>query len=332
MTEKLFGGGFEKKFPEIVAILPENELIVQSTEPTYYGADYLIARLARLPGPCYSTATWCHGWDDLREFPFPRLLICHRDINAPHLVASHRHRTALENFDCKNVHAVGVPFIYADVEGISRLPDSLLIMPPHSLGHTTHNWPFEEYAQVVSQLKTQFKRVAACIHPSCVENGLWFKQMEDHGIPWVMGANSSDKNALERMQIIFRSFEFMTTNAIGSHLAYAAYCGAKVSIYGPYADFEEEDYARDTFYQSNLDLLKYKIENYRKAAVFQRYPQFFVNPRDAVLQYEFAAQELGADCKREPEEVAKLLGWPVTKQKIKMYLKPVTKYLKKWIA
>ena len=30
-------------------------------------------------------------------------------------------------------------------------------------------------------------------------------------------------------------FEYMVTNCFGSHLAYASYCGAKPSVYGPYA-------------------------------------------------------------------------------------------------
>ena len=32
----------------------------------------------------------------------------------------------------------------------------------------------------------------------------------------------------------------LTTNGFGSHIALAAYCGARVSVWGPYADFPVE--------------------------------------------------------------------------------------------
>ncbi len=42
---------------------------------------------------------------------------------------------------------------------------------------------------------------------------------------------------LRRLRRLFGRFEFVTTNGFGSHIAYAAAAGAKVSVFGPYAEF-----------------------------------------------------------------------------------------------
>jgi hypothetical protein len=39
-----------------------------------------------------------------------------------------------------------------------------------------------------------------------------------------------------RLVEIFSTFEYVTTNGFGSQITYAAYCGAKVSVFGPNGD------------------------------------------------------------------------------------------------
>jgi hypothetical protein len=104
------------------------------------------------------------------------------------------------------------------------------------------------------------------------------------------------------------SFEYVTTNGFGSHIAYAAFCGAKVSIFGPFAEWPP---ARPTYatkmYPEVAELL---VEVQSEKALRTRYPFLFVNPHDAEVRQEWGATELGDDNRRSPHGLRALFGWP----------------------
>ena len=125
-------------------------------------------------------------------------------------------------------------------------------MPAHSSEDTTSEWKFEEYAEEMARIRASFSEVWVCIHPSCWEHGYWVDAFKKRGFPLVQGALYTDRNALERLARLFSSFEYVTTNTMGSHIAYAAYWGAKVSLYGSYADLENANYNNVEEYQAML--------------------------------------------------------------------------------
>jgi hypothetical protein len=181
-------------------------------------------------------------------------------------------------------------------------------MPGHTLYNSEHDTPYDSYAQFVSSLRSQFDSIIACIHVNDVRKGHWPIAFEDVGIPWVTGADSFDQNSLIRMSMLFKRFEFMTTNSLGSHIPYAAYFGSKVSICGPKAEVKESDMTEVLHYRENPHLLRYIFSASREYLEGTDSP-FLVSPSEAVQRTEFGQVTLGVSAKKKPHEVAELLGW-----------------------
>jgi hypothetical protein len=298
--------------------LPKYERVWRRSEPDFYGASYLIAEHLGKKKPPISFATWRHGWVYYNSIIHPEFLTngTTRTLN---LVATEQHVQLLKKFGYKKSVAVGLPYLYGDSVQIERRPNSLLVMPKHTLPYLTHQMDQKKFADQIAKLKTYFSTIVVCVHSSCFSNGLWISEFEKHGIPWIMGADTYDKNALERLHCIFDSFEYMTTNTIGSHIAYAAYSGVKVSIYGEYLSFTEKDHRNNPFYKDKPDLLKSALKYSKKDAIQNQYPFLFVTPMEAKVRTNWGKEVTGADYKRSPSEIAELLGWSL-KSQIKGYL------------
>jgi hypothetical protein len=106
----------------------------------------------------------------------------------------------------------------------------------------------------------------------------------------------------------------MTTNTIGSHVAYAAYSGCKVSIYGDYCSPTKNDYRNDPYYQKYPELLNYWVDQSQKSVIKKRYPEFFTVPMEATERKDWGAEVVGAAYRKEPQEIATLLGWSTANQ------------------
>lgn len=296
--------------------LPAIEKIKLKSDADKYGISHIIAsKLNRNTHP-RSFSQWQHGWI-YNDEPIRNAiqLVILGTPNQTQLVANERYVTALKQFGFEKCEAVGLPYIYADnIIEFPRKSGSLLVMPPHSLPHTNHNWDEETYASQIVQLKPYFSCIIACIHTSCVTRGYWTSALERHSIPWITGASADDRNALLRMKCLFNSFEYMTTNVIGSHVAYASYSGCKVSLYGSYAEYKEKDYENDGMMAKHPEFFKNLIENSQETVIRKRFPHLFTSPMEAVENKEWGSEMLGARYKREAEEIAELLGWSFKKQ------------------
>ena len=86
-------------------------------------------------------------------------------------------------------------------------------------------------------------------------------------------------------------FEFVTSNVIGSHIAYAAAFGAKVSISGPYQKWSRSEYLKEPIYQENPVLLDY-LEMEENIAR-ENYPFLFVEPRSAKQHIDWGLEMIG---------------------------------------
>jgi FkbM family methyltransferase len=126
------------------------------------------------------------------------------------------------------------------------------------------------------------------------------------GFPLVQGALYTDRNALERLCRLFSTFEYITTNATGSHIAYAAYLGAKVSIYGSYAGLRDANYNNVPAYLPLMDKWNWASS---EEAVRQYYPELFCHPWEANEGIEWGKYELGFDNKVTPAQLRSLFGW-----------------------
>jgi hypothetical protein len=290
--------------------LPPIEKILVGSEPDYYGATHLIAlQLGKTIPPESVVASWMHGWQYNREIVHPRQVVSYGGPRDRHLVARGLEVELLKEFGFTRVTAVGLPFIYADRVAVKRKPNSLLVMPAHSLPYTKHKWDEQAYVEEITRSKGRFAEIVACISMACVNNGYWTHTFEKAGIPWIAGACVDDKNALVRMNCLFKTFEYVTTNSIGSHIAYAAYSGCKVSIFGAYVGLERDAFENDPWYRENPDLLESSLEATQETTVRAGYPEFFTAPHEASQRTEWGREMVGARHRKTPRELARLLGW-----------------------
>ncbi|MCS7029372.1 MAG: FkbM family methyltransferase, partial [Bacteroidia bacterium] len=109
------------------------------------------------------------------------------------------------------------------------------------------------------------------------------------------------------LQYLMSRFEYVTTNAFGSHIAYAAYFGAKVSIYGSYAEFKEEDFRHDPFYSKNPKLLAVALNLTSESKVRKELSHLFVLPHKAKILTEWGKYEVGEANKKSVSQLYKIL-------------------------
>ena len=175
--------------------------------------------------------------------------------------------------------------------------------------YTTEKWDEDNYVREICDLKSDFDLIVVCVNPSCEEKKHWITSFEKCGIPCVIGAKIDDKNALIRMHRIFQHFEFMTTNSIGSHVAYAAYSGCKVSIYGTFEEYSEEDVKNNPLYLAYPHVMKHNLTCSTKEIVKSEFPFLFVHPKMADCAVDWANEQLGESNRLGFFSLASQLGW-----------------------
>jgi hypothetical protein len=308
--------------------LPPFKEIELRGEPDFYGISHIIAAQIKRKLPPKSFATWTHGWLFPEKIISLSQLIWCDGIFKTHLVANQSQVESLKSFGITNAEAVGLPFIYLDKSKVTRKENSLLVMPPHSLPYTEPQWDQNTYAEEIVKLKADFPIIVVCVHSSCVQKGYWVKEFENAGIPCITGASINDENALLRMQTIFSSFDYMTTNTLGSHIAYASYCGCKVSLFGTYQPFTRKDAEHDPYYIKNPELVDLWIQLTEESYIREKLPHLFVHPKKAVPMIDWAGEMLGLRYKKSPTHLAKLLGWSYI-DKLDYYYKFLINYLER---
>jgi hypothetical protein len=187
-------------------------------------------------------------------------------------------------------------------------------MPGHTLPYTDHGWNQKHYVQQIVSLKPHFSQIIACVNSSCIKKGYWIDEFEKNGIPCLQGADSSDRNSLIRLRILFRSFEYMTTNTIGSHVAYASSSGCKVSIFGDYGAYRREDFKNDPYYINYPAVLEEVLSKSSEDVIRRQYPWLFRHPADASSYQEWGKDMIGEGSHRSASEMAVLLGWTPRRQ------------------
>jgi hypothetical protein len=295
--------------------LPDCRLIVSVPSPsTYYGASLAAGRYCRIPESiAVVPGTWQHGVAPAHLQAHPILVLGAHDTATRDRdyfwVARKDEEAYLRDAGYRRVRAIGLPIAYLPPRPVRRVPGSLLVMPAHSLDFTTHAWDCERYADEIAAVRQDFAQVVVCVHRSCLKKGYWVDAFRARGFPIVTGAWSMDGNSLERMRVLLSTFEYVTTNQFGSHFAYAAYFGARPSLYGTYAEVRVEDYAKESFWEPYPGLLGQLVQAFAGATIRFHYPDFFCHPREAPLRQEWGNEQVGLDNKLSPEEMRQLFGW-----------------------
>jgi hypothetical protein len=254
-----------------------------------------------------------HGWHPPEHNIHPELVIGSDGLSYQarkdkrFWVARQDQAAYLRRHGYSRVKAIGMPMVYLGVPSVSRLPGSLLVMPVHSLASTTHDWGFERYADEIYAVSHYFQNVVACVHPACIDKGYWVSSFRTRGIPVVAGADATDRNSLLRMALLFSQFEFVTSNGFGSHLVYAAYFGARPSLFGSIATYKAADFRGDTIYNNCPELLPMVLQLYSEESLRSHYAWLFCEPFRAGSCEEWSRSELGYENKVKPKELLEVI-------------------------
>ena len=296
-----------KSFREQIR-LPAYSRIALGYEPTYYGAARLIAKKAGLkkdkPSHCY---VWCHGCrllgpQDIRYYiRFPQLA-------GNVLVARQEEVEFLQAAGIDRVHAVGLPINYAGLSRAHRQEGSLLVMPPHATKHSAISDSVAEYANYIQSIKHHFAKVVCCMSRECIKTAQMHKLFLKHKIPVICGAAIDDANSLPRMRQIFETYDFVTTNTFGSHLAYGMAFGAKVSVSGPMLYRKAADLAKEPFIIDNPDLGTDDFIRSQRVKLMNKFASLLVAPWESKEYSEWGNELIGAKNTQSPRQVAILLG------------------------
>lgn len=304
---------------EITGLLPERTTFPLRSEDNNFGwSDYYgaIRVAARYCGKKYKDTLfdffWNHGcappWQNLHP---NAITYGFKNPKAKYFVARKDQETFLKENGYDNVQAIGMPIIYVPDTKISRKANSLLIMPPHILkSGAASSSEFEDvYVRSIEESLNSFSTVYACISPICLDKGMWTNTFEKLGIKVISGAAHNDAHALDRMATLFRYFDVVTTPAFGSHVPYALYFGAKVSIYGQYQETKKE-IKRDATWAGIPEVAeKFLNPQWRKSQEKKNFEKHYVPPAEAISDKVLGAAYVGADCKRSPEELIELFNW-----------------------
>jgi hypothetical protein len=182
-------------------------------------------------------------------------------------------------------------------------------MPVHSVDWDSHRWDFRRYAEEIASIRHRFRAIVACVHPACWEKGYWVREFHGVGIPTIKGAYPTDFNSHPFLADLFSCAEYVTTNGFGSHWTYASYYGAKLSVFGTFAEYKKEGALRDPFWLKHPELIDVAIETQTEGFLKEHYPQFFCSPWEAQENTEWAQEQLGEAQRQPPRRLRALLGW-----------------------
>ncbi|MBK6397494.1 MAG: hypothetical protein IPF75_04325 [Bacteroidetes bacterium] len=292
--------------------LPGNRSCVLNNE---YGDTEVLAKYCgfeKVPKPVIAELQ--HGWMMPERNVNPEFVVGNDGLsrtrkNKQYLVTRSDQAEYLKSEGYTNVEAIGFPIIYAEKPKIKRLEKSLLVMPVHSLSDTREHWNDEEYASYIDSVSANFEKIVLCLHSSCLKKGNWINAFKKRNIEVVLGADPRDCNTFPRLAYLFNRFEFVTSNQMGSHIAYAAYFGAKPSIAGPEPRFDKTDYENTVFYRNVPEMLILLDEWYKTGYFKKLFSFLYCEPHLANQLIEWAEFQLGEKEKKSRDELRNILGW-----------------------
>ncbi|MDD5544351.1 MAG: hypothetical protein PHX83_14375 [Acidobacteriia bacterium] len=301
---------------ELLRDLPPIERITDySSISCLYGAHWVAARYCGFERPPLKPqGLWQHGWRPDYFAKDPAIVFggygYYQDTKDTESfwVARIDQEQYLRQHGYRKARAIGLVVVYLPEISFPRMKDSLLVMPVHSSSSVKNIWSSEEYAESIDRIKDRFSTVVVCVHQSSLESDLWVDAFRRRGFPIVQGAGN-DKNSYNRLQLLMSRFEYVTSNGFGSHLAYASFFGAKVSIFGTYAALQKDQASNALVYREYPKILEPVLRLISEPVVREHYPELFCHPAEAKQDREWGMYEVGYANKVTPREMKHLFGW-----------------------
>jgi predicted O-methyltransferase YrrM len=240
---------------------------------------------------------WQHGWIPPERNVHPEWVVgstgesrLHRTTRT-YFVARQDQVDFLKRCGYTNVEAIGHPLIYLKVSDTARLTNSLLIMPSHSTreGSAGLDEGLFQYLDYIKTIRHRFTHVKACVHQCDLD--FYASKFHQIDIDVLEGALEEDQNSYERMAFLGKTFEYMTTNSFGSHVAYLSYFGARVSVSGPKAQINQSKLKDLTFYKNCPACIEHAASLHD--ILTSNYSFFVSDPWLAQPQVDWSKDQLG---------------------------------------
>lgn len=291
-------------------VLPYSDPVKIRAEPDFYGASRIISKSLGMKSVPQSFSSWSHG-APITRLKFPEQVVWNNNWLKFRLVANSEVKSFLESKGVEKLHAIGLPIIYVDNQHVIRRKDSVLLMLAHSLSYVKLERSFQQAIDFACELMRNGKYVCFCVHADCFVQSEITSLLDKNNIDWFVGASVSDTNSLARMRNIFEYFETVGSDAYGSNFLYAQLFGSKFFFMKPYFEYKLESFKNDPNWVNKKEVFVYSLNEYSEKVVKARYPRYFDGYENAFCNQEMAKIACGVPDKRQPEEVAALLGWRV---------------------
>jgi len=301
----------------MVIDLPEFRRIKLVCGVDRYGFSSLLADQLGTSWTRRSFANWQHGWIWWGASSSEDLMMFDAQKNQSFVIVSkHTESEVLRSEGYKNIWVGGLPFAYTSKSRWGKAKGSLLAMPPHNseqgLKGTINKFTklLTEYLDYLESLKKNFSSIWVSIYHLDVSPSV-IDAIYRRGLFFIEGARPDDRNSLSRVRSILDTFEFVTTNIMGSHVIYALFCGCKVSIIGPNFQVDESDFLLDN--RSTGYSKKYLDEyNYYLSKVYLQDKFSFLltdNPKNGYQSEKYAKEEIGFYNLLTNKEILDALQW-----------------------
>ena len=288
--------------------LPSRDIGPLAGMSLMYGADRVVADYTgQSMIPTGIVGEWQHGWHPPYHQVSPFWIGGRSLMTRPRRLSWVARRDEAQYLQrCGyRAKAIGLPICYLAPREYCRRSGSLLVMPAHSSrfvpAFDSENDQQAAYVRYVASLVDQFQDSAVCLHEECIQKGLWVREFEQMGLAVISGASVLDRNSLARVRALMSQFEYVTSNVPGSHIAYAAAFGAKVSIAGPIHQWDKKLVKREPIFEENpqmLDALEHEEELAR-----DHFPFLFSEPRGANRYVEWGEEMIGMNNVVSPQEM-----------------------------
>jgi hypothetical protein len=247
---------------------------------------------------------WQHGWLVPEKNIHPELVVGFDGESRlfrksrKFYVAREDQRVFLQQCGYTRVEAIGHPIIYVSRPSARRASGSLLIMPVHSMVEsvTIRDRNFQSYLAYIQAIRHHFDEVSACVHSHDLD--YYGKALGELGIKVIEGSLMTDQNSYRKMALLACSYDYMTTNKFGSHVAYFSYYGCRVSVAGPAPGLDYEHFKDLNIYKNCPECLPLSLSINQSLGT--RYPSFRVDPWLAITNIKWAQEQLGEECKKPP--------------------------------
>ena len=188
-------------------------------------------------------------------------------------------------------------------------------MPPHSAESEKINRTYFDYLDYLESLKNYYSSIYVSIFYLDRQSKL-VSEIERRGLMYIDGARPDDAYSLQRMRAIFDSFEYVTSNTMGSHIPYALYCGCKTSLCGPMFSYDETMFYRKNHkIQHNKNYIQ-DIIYYHSTGYLQKNFNFLFTftPKDGYISEYYGKKEIGYYNILGNNEIMKILKWDFPNQ------------------